>query len=107
MPESPLDITILIDDLEMQRLVATWPKLSEECRQRPSDIARASNISIDRIEDIVFRAMAHKIIYPDGSINSYAEKWISGMVGARIAEQIGRASKARGKRNDAGNSKAD
>jgi len=95
MPESPLDIAILLDDQELIRLVATWPKLNEEYRKEPRDVAIAANISSDRINALLFRAKMHGLIYDDGKINGYAQKYISGIIGSRIAEQVGKTSKAK------------
>ncbi len=99
MTESPLDIAVLIDDHEMIRLVSVWPKLTPQQRQNESDIARASAISVNRVTDIIFRAKVSNLIRDDGTINSNAEKYISGIIGARLSEHMSKVNKVKAKPN--------
>lgn len=93
MTESPLDIAILLDDQDLIRLVATWPKLTAEQRKDTNLISDATRIIRDRVEKVITRAKTHGLIYDDGKINTYAEKFISGLVAERLSTMQKKKSK--------------
>lgn len=91
---APIEIAILIDDQELIRLVATWPKLNDDERKSLSVIAEIANIPRSRIESALRRAKTHKLIYDDGTINPIAEKVIMSIVGQKLAETMEKITKA-------------
>jgi hypothetical protein len=84
MTDSPIDIAIMLDDAELVRLVASWPKLTEEQRGNADTIASVSNISKSRVESILLRAKTHGLIKDDGTINEYASKYLQALIGERL-----------------------
>ncbi len=86
MNESALDIAVLINDPAMIRIVATWPRLSEKQRDDEQFIADAAGVIKDQIKTLLLRARVHNLIHEDGTINTYAEKFISGLVAERLLQ---------------------
>ena len=84
MPESPLDIAVLIDDPELIRLAAVWGKLTAEQRANDNVIADAARISTARVGSIVHRGLINGIIFSDGAVNSYAQKYIGSLVAQHL-----------------------
>lgn len=85
MSDSPLDIAVLLDDAELTRLVALWPKLSEKQRQDPEALAIGANLTRNRVHEILQRARMNNLIFDDGKVNAYAQKYLSTMIAARLS----------------------
>lgn len=81
---SPSDIAIMLNDEQLIRLVASWPKLTEAQRKDNSDIADIANLNSKFVPALVKRAKAHGLIYDNGTINVFAEKYINGLVGSHL-----------------------
>lgn len=83
---TPADIAIMLDDMPLVRLVSCWPKLTDAARQDVELLAIVANILPQRIEDTLLRAKANRLIYDDGTVNEFAEKYISTLIGERIGK---------------------
>lgn len=81
---SPSDIAIMLNDEQLIRLVASWPKLTKEQRNDNNEIADIANLNPRFTGQIVKRAKAHGLIYEDGKVNEFAEKYINGLVGSHL-----------------------
>ena len=81
---NPSDIAIMLDDQELIRLVASWPKLTPKQRNSMEDIADIANLNPRFTPAIVKRAKAHGLIMEDGTVNDYAQKYINGLVGSHL-----------------------
>lgn len=81
---NPSDIAIMLNDEQLIRLVASWPKLTEEQRENNNDIADIANLNAKFVPALLKRAKAHGLIYDNGTINEFAEKYINGLVGSHL-----------------------
>ena len=86
MPESPLDIAILLDDPALIRLVVTWPKIADgKTLEYDSDkLSQAANVPLRELPEVFARAVTHGLIRKDGTMNPYAEKYISTLVARQL-----------------------
>lgn len=90
---SYFDIAIMLDDPELQRLVATWGRLNKQQRTDVSVIADAANIPRSRINIVLDRAKLHGLINDDGSIHANAHEFLNALVGERIVEMHAKIKK--------------
>lgn len=84
MTDTALDIVIMLDDPELVRLVASWTKLTEQQRNDSDAISAIANIPRSRVDTIATRARAHNLIKDDGTINEFAGKYLTSLVGERL-----------------------
>ena len=84
MPDQPIDIAIMLDDPELVRLVASWPKLTEDQRANTESIGGIVDILPHKLAPTIERARVHNLIKDDGSINEFARKYIEALVASRL-----------------------
>lgn len=88
MPEQPTDIAIMLDDPELVRLVASWPKIAEKDREDYDYLGQVANVHQGKIKSVVMRAKLHNLIYDNGKINEFAQKYISTLVAIHLKKKV-------------------
>lgn len=88
---NPSDIAIMLNDDELVRLVASWPKIKD--RSNLDHVAIVANIVRRSVPDVVERALAHGLVYEDGTVNEYAQKYVSGLVAAELKRLNGNSNR--------------
>lgn len=79
----------MLDDQELIRLVASWPKLTKEQRADIGAVSAIAGIMQRNVENVILRARVHELVFEDGTINEYAQKYINALVGTHL-KKIGK-----------------
>lgn len=87
---NPSDIAIMLDDRNLVRLVTSWPKMTEQQRGEASTVAIIANISRYEVENVIIRARAHGLIYDNGTVNEFAQKYVNSLVANSLIKQKAR-----------------
>lgn len=78
--EAATDIGLLIMDENLRKLVLTWPILNREGGSVDTrEAADLSGVPKPRIKAVIKRALAHGLVYVDGSVNTYAQSYLAGL----------------------------
>lgn len=88
------DIAIMLDDLELINLVSSWPKMTKEQRENMQDVADIANIPQRTAHIVVKRAKAHGLVFDNGEVNDYAQRYINSIVATRLKTMQGKNANA-------------
>lgn len=81
---NPSDIAIMLDDPNLVRLVASWPKIEASKRTDMDFVSAVSGVLRCDIESVVLRAKTHGLVFDNGTVNEFAQKYLNALVAERL-----------------------
>lgn len=70
----------MLGDDQLVRLCTVWPKLTKGQRDDEDEIADCANILPHKVKSIVKRARVSGLVFDDGTVNEFAQKYINMLV---------------------------